>query len=65
MLTIRITRPEALLLTQMLQDAWNDLRVEVRHTDRLDFKEELKERERMVQGLIIKLQSDKVKVAAG
>ena len=63
MLTIRVTPSEVRLLAQMLEEAWEELRVEVRHTDRLEYKHELQETERLIQGLIIKLESKRVKEA--
>ena len=56
MLSINLNRQEAQLITQLFRDELEDLRVEVRHTDRLEYKEELKEKERLLQGLIIKLE---------
>jgi len=63
MLTISVTPSEARLLAQMLEEAWEELRVEVRHTDRLEYKHELQETERLIQGLIIKLESKRIKEA--
>jgi hypothetical protein len=56
MTTLSLSHQEAQLVSQLFQQALEELRVEVRHTDRLDYKEELKEQERMLQGLIIKVE---------
>jgi hypothetical protein len=63
MLTISVTPSEARLLAQILEEAWEELRVEVRHTDRLEYRAELQENERLIQDLIIKLESKRVKEA--
>jgi hypothetical protein len=61
MLTISVTPSEARLLAQLLEETWEELRVEVRHTDRLEYRAELQENERLIQSLIIKLESKRVK----
>jgi hypothetical protein len=63
MLTISVTQPEARLLAQLLEEAWEELRVEVRHTDRLDYRQKLQENERLIQSMIIKLESKRVREA--
>lgn len=63
MLTISITPAEARLLAQLLEESWEELRVEVRHTDRLEYKHELQETEWLIQGMIIKLEGQATKVS--
>jgi hypothetical protein len=61
---IHLNHQEAELVSHLFQVALDELRVEVRHTDRLEYKEALKERERLLQGLIIKLHTEKTKEPA-
>jgi hypothetical protein len=65
MLTISVTQPKVQLLAQLLEEAWEELRVEVRHTDRLEYKQDLQENERLIQAMLIKLESKRVKEPAG
>lgn len=56
MLTINLDRQEVQLISQLLTSSLEDLRQEIRHTDRLQYKEGLRENERILNGLILKLE---------
>lgn len=59
MATIHLNRQEIHLASQIFQEELEELRTEVRHTDRLEYKEELKQREHLLQGLIIKVEKSR------
>jgi hypothetical protein len=56
MLTINLDRQEVQLISQLLTSSLEDLRQEIRHTDRQQYKEGLRENERILNGLILKLE---------
>jgi|WetSurMetagenome_2_1015567.scaffolds.fasta_scaffold1231129_1 hypothetical protein len=54
-MAINLDRGEIALLAKILEEALDQTRSEVRHTQDLDYKESLKERETLIRGLLIKL----------
>lgn len=56
MSTIVLNQNEVRLIVQVLNNTLEDLRSEIHHTDKLDYKEELKVQERIIHELIFKLQ---------
>lgn len=57
---IALSPDEARLLAELLEAEVADLRLEIRDTDDYDFKEVLRERQKVIEGLVNKLE-----VAAG
>ena len=55
MLSIDLPEEEQEVLSQLLQKALVNLEIEIRHTDRLEFKEMLKERRALLQRLAAKV----------
>jgi hypothetical protein len=53
---IELTDQEAELLRNVLEEYVSDLRMEVSNTDNMDFREALKEKERILRGLVERLQ---------
>lgn len=56
MSTIGLTPKEQQLLQELLESALSDLRVEIVSTDRIDYKEALKERKHLMADILEKLQ---------
>ncbi len=56
MSTIELALNEHQLLQELLESALSELRVEIVSTDRLDYKEALKERKSLMMDLLEKLQ---------
>ena len=56
MSTIELDPKEQQLLQELLESALSELRVEIVSTDRLDYKEALKERKSLMTDLLEKLQ---------
>jgi hypothetical protein len=52
---IELTDQEAELLRSVLEEYVSDLRMEVSNTDNMDFREALKEKERILRGLVERL----------
>jgi hypothetical protein len=52
---IELTDQEAELLRNVLEEYVSDLRMEVSNTDNMDFREALKEKERILRGLVERL----------
>ena len=59
MSTIELDPKEQQLLQELLESALSELRVEIVSTDRLDYKEALKERKSLMTDILEKLQSSK------
>jgi len=57
MSTIELNPKEQQLLQELLESALSELRVEIVSTDRLDYKEALKERKSLMTDILEKLQS--------
>ena len=55
MAQIELTDQEAELLRNVLEEYVSDLRMEVSNTDNMDFREALKEKERILRGLVERL----------
>lgn len=55
MKTISLTEQEATLLTQLLKGDQARLILEIAHTDTRDYKDYLKEREKTLEGMLVKL----------
>lgn len=53
--TIQLTEKEQQLLIELLESEIPDLRDEIWHTDDHDYRESLKERERHINELLVKL----------
>lgn len=56
MLTITITAEEAGALKKALEAYISELRMEITHTDRLAFRDELKRRKALLNGIIAKIE---------
>ena len=56
MSTLKLSPNEHQLLQDIIESAISDLRVEIVSTDRIDYKEALKERKRLMMNLLEKLQ---------
>jgi hypothetical protein len=52
---IELTDQEAELLRDVLEEYVSDLRMEVANTESMDFREALKEKERILKGLVERL----------
>ena len=55
MLQIRFTQEESAMLREILESYLSDLRMEISHTDLLDFREGLKKREVFLKSVLEKL----------
>jgi hypothetical protein len=51
-MNIDITKEELVLLRNLLEEKWGDLRVEIRRTDAENYREQLRELERTTVGLL-------------
>ena len=56
MSTLKLTPDENQLLQELLESALSDLRVEIVSTDRIDYKDALKERKSLITDMLEKLQ---------
>jgi len=56
MSTLKLTPNENQLLQELLESALSDLRVEIVSTDRIDYKDALKERKSLITDMLEKLQ---------
>lgn len=52
---VELTPEECALLANLLDQAVRDLKAEIHHTDTPDYKEQLKERENLMAGLLTKV----------
>jgi hypothetical protein len=52
---VELTPEECTLLANLLDQAVRDLKAEIHHTDTPDYKDQLKEREALMVGLLRKL----------
>jgi hypothetical protein len=55
MLDLELTGAEVAILRDMLDSEISDLQEEIAHTDRLEFRDALKERRRVLQNLLAAL----------
>jgi hypothetical protein len=55
MITLQLEPHQAEMLNEILQSFLGDLRMEIAHTDSMDFREELKKREVLLKDLIGRL----------
>ena len=55
MIRIELSGEEQEVLAQMLQSALATLEVEIRHTDRLEFRDQLKHRREILRNLLAKV----------
>lgn len=62
--TLQLTPDELQLLKDMLENDLSDLRMEITHTDRSDFKDSLKQRKQLMADILEKLHNIQP-VAAG
>lgn len=62
--TLQLTPEELQLLKDVLENDLSDLRMEITHTDRSDFKDSLKQRKHLMADILEKLQNIQP-VAAG
>jgi len=54
-ITLDLSRDEQEILIAILDNYLSDLRMEISHTDRLDFREQLKMRKRVLRKMLEKL----------
>lgn len=52
---IRLTDGEAMVLRDLLEEYVSDLRMEISHTDLLDYRERLRVKERVIHALLERL----------
>jgi len=64
MITLQLTYDEAALLHTMVEDYLGDLRVEINHTQKLDYRETLKKQEVLVRKLLHDLEMGNVQIVA-
>jgi len=62
MIRIELTPEEAQVLRQVLECCLDDLRDEIRHTDKKDFRNRLKSQEESLKHLLQRLEVEDVKV---
>jgi hypothetical protein len=55
-MNLTLTEEEAHLLRNTLEECFRDLRLEIRHTHESDLKEELHHRERVLSGILARLE---------
>lgn len=60
MVTIELTQEEAELMRNMAENCLEDLRQEIRHTDKRDYRELLKAQEELLKKLLGHLQREAV-----
>lgn len=58
-MNIELSDTEIKILAEIIEQSFDDLRVEIRHTDDHDYKEKLKQKERALELLLQKLKSKK------
>jgi hypothetical protein len=51
-MSVELSREERDLVVELLEEAFDDIRAEIRRTDNHDYKENLKVREKLVQSLL-------------
>ncbi len=56
-MAIDLSKSEQEFLVDLLQTELDDVRSELHHTQALDFKESLKEREALIRGLLARLKA--------
>ena len=56
MTSLNLNREEIELISRILNITLEDLRSEIHHTDRFEYKDILREKERIIQGLLIRLE---------
>lgn len=57
MATLKLNPEELTILKEILENYLSDLRMEISHTDRLDFREQLKLRKQVVQKVLEQLET--------
>lgn len=57
MIPLELTEEEAGVLKQLLDDNLSDLRMEIADTDAREFRESLKEKKKLLQGIFDRLQA--------
>ena len=56
-MAIELSQPEKELLTALLEKELEDVRSELHHTQGHDYRDSVKEREKVVRGLLVKLEA--------
>ncbi len=56
-MNIEFSGDEIKILAEIIEQSFDDLRVEIRHTDNHDYKEKLKQKEKTFELLLQKLKS--------
>lgn len=64
MITMKLTDEEAMILRSIVKTSIEDLRVEIMHTDRREYREMLKQQEEIVKKIMAELEAKTMKVAA-
>ena len=59
MIQVELAEAEAMILSEILQGVISDLRMEIADTDRMDFRESLKERKNVIQRVLDQLAETK------
>ncbi|NUQ81485.1 MAG: hypothetical protein HUU10_07740 [Bacteroidetes bacterium] len=61
MVTIQLNEQEVELLHDIFESYFNDLRMEISHTDRMEFRDYLKSKEALLRRLMKELEADMAK----
>lgn len=59
-ISITLNAAETVMLQEMLQHQLSELRMEISHTDRMDYREKLKERKRVLRKILDALHTEPV-----
>jgi hypothetical protein len=64
MITMKLTDEEAVILHSIIKASIEDLRVEILHTDRREYREMLKKQEEIIKKILEELDAKAIKVLA-
>jgi hypothetical protein len=64
MITVKLTEEEAVILQDIVETFIEGIRVEIMHTDKREYREMLKQQEKVVKKILDELQAKELKVAA-
>jgi hypothetical protein len=64
MITLKLNDEEAMILHNIIKASLEDLRMEIMHTDRREYREMLKQQEEIVKKILKEIESKSEKVIA-
>ena len=64
MITVKLTEEEAMILQDIIETFIEGIRVEILHTDKREYREMLKQQEKVVQKILEQLEAKALKVVA-